>query len=88
MVARLPDFLVIEDMRCGSSALYKTLSSHSKLFLPDTKELHFFPPRLKKSGASRQAQNNMLKIEVSVKRQLISKFQQYRTFCLVRATRA
>ena len=88
MVARLPDSLVIEGMRCGSAALYKTLSSHSKLFLPDTKELYFCSPRLKKSDASRQAQNNKLKIEVSVKQQLIRKFQQYRTFYLVRATRA
>ena len=42
MAARLPDFLVIGGMRCGSTTLYKVLSNHPELFLPTTKELHFF----------------------------------------------
>jgi len=39
---RLPDFLVIGGMRCGSTTLHKVLSAHPRLFLPKQKELHFF----------------------------------------------
>ena len=45
MSGRLPDFLVIGGMRCGSTTLHNVLSAHSQIYLPDTKELHFFDRR-------------------------------------------
>lgn len=44
-MARLPDFLVIGGMRCGSTTLHNILSAHPKIGLPETKELHFFDRR-------------------------------------------
>jgi len=42
MTARLPDFLVVGGMRCGSTTLHKILKEHQQLYLPEQKELHFF----------------------------------------------
>lgn len=42
MSTKLPDFLVIGGMRCGSTTLHNVMSVHPELFLPKEKELHFF----------------------------------------------
>lgn len=42
MSARLPDFLIVGAMRSGTSALAKLLRKHPDVFMPDTKELHYF----------------------------------------------
>lgn len=42
MTERLPDFLVLGGMRCGSTTLYNVLSKHPQVFMPKQKELHFF----------------------------------------------
>ena len=39
---RLPDFVCIGGMRCGSTTLWMLLKSHPAVFMPDEKELHFF----------------------------------------------
>tara|TARA_R110000782_G_scaffold45706_16_gene101412 strand:+ start:9023 stop:9910 length:888 start_codon:yes stop_codon:yes gene_type:complete len=39
---RLPDFVCIGGMRCGSTTLWMLLKSHPSVFMPDEKELHFF----------------------------------------------
>ena len=36
------DFLCVGGMRCGSTSLWSILRTHPSVFLPDTKELHFF----------------------------------------------
>ena len=79
MVIRLPDFLVIEDMRCDFTTLYKTISSRLKLFLPDAKELHFCLSWVRKLSVARQMQNNKPKIDVSIKQQLTRKYSKYNT---------
>jgi hypothetical protein len=38
----LPDFLVIGAQKAGTSWLYKNLCCHPELYLPETKELHYF----------------------------------------------
>ena len=42
---RLPDFLCIGAMRCGSTTLWELLGRHGRVFLPRTKELHYFDNR-------------------------------------------
>lgn len=42
---RLPDFLIVGEMRCGSTTLWEMLSRHPKIFFPEEKELHFFDDR-------------------------------------------
>jgi len=42
MTARLPDFLVVGGMRCGSTTLYNILAAHPQIYMPKQKELHFF----------------------------------------------
>lgn len=39
---RLPDFLILGPPRCGTTWLAKVLRSHSEVFMPRRKELHFF----------------------------------------------
>ena len=36
------DFILAGDQRCGTTWLYSQLNQHEDVFLPDTKELHFF----------------------------------------------
>lgn len=38
----VPNFICIGSQRCGTSWLYKNLSRHQDIFLPPSKELHFF----------------------------------------------
>jgi Sulfotransferase domain len=40
---RRPDFLVIGAMKAGTTSLYQHLRAHPDVFMPATKELHFFP---------------------------------------------
>lgn len=39
---RLPNFLIIGEMKCGTTTLWKLLAQDSRLFFPDLKELHYF----------------------------------------------
>jgi Sulfotransferase domain len=39
---RLPTFLVIGAMKGGTTSLYEYLRRHPEIFMPSTKELHFF----------------------------------------------
>lgn len=41
----LPDFLIIGEMRCGSTTLWEMLSHHPRVYFPVEKELHFFDGR-------------------------------------------
>jgi hypothetical protein len=42
---RMPDFLCIGAMRCGTTTLWDLLAQHPRIFVPATKELHFFDDR-------------------------------------------
>src|SRR2546423_3227809 len=42
LVETLPNFLVIGAMRSGSTSLYAYLKTHPQVYVPRTKELHFF----------------------------------------------
>ncbi len=42
---RLPDFLILGGMRCGSTTLANILNTQSSIFIPESKELHFFDQR-------------------------------------------
>jgi len=39
---RLPDFVVIGAQKAGTTSLHAALAQHPQLFLPSTKELHYF----------------------------------------------
>lgn len=42
--SRYPDFYILGAAKCGTTALYKYLSSHPSVFMPRLKEPHFFSP--------------------------------------------
>ncbi len=42
---RLPDFLCIGAMRCGTTTLWEMLRRHPRVFMPERKEIHFFDNR-------------------------------------------
>ncbi len=42
---RLPDFIGLGGMRCGSTTLWQLVRSHPSVFTPAQKELHFFENR-------------------------------------------
>lgn len=42
---RLPDFIIIGGMRCGSTTLWEMLDRHPGIGFPNEKELHFFDDR-------------------------------------------
>lgn len=42
---RLPDFICIGAMRCGTTTLWDFLSAMPDIYLPTQKELHFFDNR-------------------------------------------
>jgi hypothetical protein len=44
---RLPDFFIVGHQKCGTTALYLTLSSHPEIFMPEVKEPRFFAPELR-----------------------------------------
>jgi hypothetical protein len=39
---RLPDFFVVGQPKCGTTALYEMLKQHPQIFMPELKEPHFF----------------------------------------------
>jgi len=41
-VVRLPDFLIVGAMKSGTTSLAKWLGDHPDVFVPESKELHFF----------------------------------------------
>jgi len=45
--ARTPDFFIAGHQKCGTTALYLTLSQHPEIFLPDVKEPWFFGRELR-----------------------------------------
>lgn len=45
MKGRLPDFLIIGGMKCGTTSLYDYLSLHPDIHMTSPKELHFFSLR-------------------------------------------
>lgn len=51
-VPRFPDFLGIGAQKSGTTWLYENLKRHPQLFLPASKEQHFFDQRLYRSYAS------------------------------------
>lgn len=44
-MSRLPDFLIVGGMRCGSTTLTNILKSQQGVFIPERKELHYFDQR-------------------------------------------
>lgn len=55
MTGRLPDFVCIGGMRCGSTTLWEMLRRHRRIFLPETKELHFFDREGRRDGIDDEA---------------------------------
>ena len=49
---RLPDFLIIGGMRCGTTSLANLLRGQRNIYLPAVKEIHFFDKRNPDIGAS------------------------------------
>lgn len=41
-MGRLPDFIIVGGMRCGSTTLYRLLDAHPDVHMATPKELHFF----------------------------------------------
>jgi hypothetical protein len=39
---RQPDFFIVGAPRCGTTALYTYLKEHPRIFIPETKEIHYF----------------------------------------------
>jgi hypothetical protein len=39
--ARVPDFFIVGQPKCGTTALYRMLRSHPRLYMPELKEPHF-----------------------------------------------
>jgi hypothetical protein len=49
---KLPDFLIIGGMRCGTTSLADLLRGQRKIYLPAVKEIHFFDKRNPDIGTS------------------------------------
>jgi hypothetical protein len=47
-VSKLPDFVIVGAMRCGTSSLYRYLSNHSQVVPASEKEVHFFDGNFEK----------------------------------------
>ncbi len=43
--SKLPNFVVIGAPKCGTTSLYHYLRQHPSIYLPETKELHYFSSR-------------------------------------------
>jgi hypothetical protein len=39
---RKPDFFIVGAPKCGTTAMYEFLGQHPEIFVPETKEIHFF----------------------------------------------
>jgi hypothetical protein len=55
-MSRLPDFVIMGALRSGSTALFRYLSEHPSIYMPDSKELRFFNQRFE-SGVDWYSQN-------------------------------
>ena len=33
---KLPDFIIVGGMKCGTTSLYHIINSHKKVYMPDT----------------------------------------------------
>jgi hypothetical protein len=53
---RKPDFFLVGAPKCGTTAMYQFLSQHTDIFLPDSKEVHFFGTDLYSPHYSRDLQ--------------------------------
>ena len=53
--ARLPDFFIVGQPKCGTTALYQMLRSHPQIFMPDNKEPWFFAEELHERTPPRPA---------------------------------
>lgn len=51
---KLPDFLIIGGMRCGTTSLHEMMRGHPNLCFPSKKEVHFFDKRNSQLGVSVQ----------------------------------
>jgi hypothetical protein len=43
---RMPDFLILGEMRCGTTTLWEMLDRHPQVWFPHEKELHYFDRRM------------------------------------------
>src|SRR5262245_29613028 len=50
---RMPSFFVVGAPRCGTTALYTYLRQHPEIFLPESKEPHYFNRDMNSGGAIR-----------------------------------
>jgi hypothetical protein len=41
-LGRTPDFFIVGQPKCGTTALYEMLRRHPEIYMPDVKEPHFF----------------------------------------------
>ena len=53
---RKPNFFVVGAPKCGTTALYQYLAQHPDVFLPETKEVHYFGSDLYLPGETRSEQ--------------------------------
>jgi hypothetical protein len=53
--ARLPDFFIVGQPKCGTTALYQMLRSHPQIFMPENKEPWFFAEELHERTPPRPA---------------------------------
>jgi Sulfotransferase family len=44
---RMPDFFIAGHQKCGTTALYRMLSEHPQIYMPEFKEPRFFAPELR-----------------------------------------
>ncbi len=47
-VQNKPNFLVVGTQKAGTTAMYSVLRQHSQIFLPETKEIHYFDKKFEK----------------------------------------
>ncbi len=52
---RMPDFFVVGHAKSGTTALYRMLRQHPKVFMPELKEPWFFVPELRATGGRRRS---------------------------------
>src|ERR1035437_7298590 len=43
---RVPDFFIVGQFKCGTTALHQMLRLHPQIYMPELKELWFFAPEL------------------------------------------
>jgi hypothetical protein len=50
---RVPDFFIVGQFKCGTTALHQMLMRHPQIYMPELKELWFFAPELLGDSRSR-----------------------------------